>query len=737
MEPGQDGLRERIRDLERANESLRENEYLIAAELETLQQVSTLFINAHGMQSLYEQILDSTIAILHADFGSIQMFYPERGTNGELRLLSHRGFHAEAAKRWEWVRPATRTTCGEALRTGRRVVVPDVRNCAFMLGSSDLDELLGAGILAVQTTPLVSRSGALLGMISTHWRRRYELSERELRVLDILARLAADSIERSRADENLRKVLEQLQVVTENMTCGVTRCSRDLRYLWANRSYAAWLKLTPEEVVGRPILEVVGPDAYNAILPNIEKVLSGEMVEYETQIKYRSGVRWIHAVGVPTKGRDQTVDGWIAVLTDVTDARRSQQESFARQKLESVGTLAGGIAHDFNNLLGGILAQAELGLSELATGSNPEEELKTIRNVAIRGSEIVRQLMIYAGKESGVAGLVDVPQVVQEMIALLRVSVSKHVTLEIDLTQNLPAVWANAAQIQQIVMNLITNASEAIGDRDGVIHVTTGHVKVSQKSSGAISDRLAERDYLQLEVSDTGCGMSPETQSKVFDPFFTTKSAGHGLGLSVVDGIVRGLGGAIYVSSEPGRGTKFQILLPCADTADGGGTAPGARVMPGFVQSTCTHESTVLVVEDEDPLRQAVVKALRRAGLGVLEASNGSAAIDLLHAHEAKIDVMLLDITIPGASSNQVLSEAAQVRPNIRVVLTSAYSQEVLAPFLSASQVGGFLRKPFELTDLVQTLLRALRPPVSLCEILKVDCLSAKGSHVLAILEGE
>src|SRR5262249_50656534 len=129
-------------------------------------------------------------------------------------------------------------------------------------------------------------------------------------------------------------------------------------------------------------------------------------------------------------------------------------------------------------------------------------------------------------------------------------------------------------------------------------------------------------------------------------------------------------------------------------------------------QSTCTHESTVLVVEDEDPLRQAVVKALRRAGLGVLEASNGSAAIDLLHAHEAKIDVMLLDVTIPGASSNQVLSEAAQVRPNIRVVLTSAYSQELLAPFLSASQVGGFLRKPFELTDLVQTLLRALKPPV-------------------------
>jgi len=708
MEPGLDSLRARIRELERANQTLQQNERTLASELETLQQVATLFSTAHGMQSLYEQILDSTIAILHADFGSIQTFYPERGTGGELRLLSHRGFHAETAKKWEWIGSDTPTTCGEALRAGRRIVVPDIRNCAFLSPGDDLD-YLGAGILAVQATPLVSRSGALLGMISTHWRKPYEPSESELRVLDILARLAADSIERSRADDNLRKVLEQLQVVTEHMTCGVTRCSRDRRYLWVNPSYAAWLKLLPQDIIGRPIIDVVGRDAYQAILPNIEAVLSGQTVEYEAQINYRPGLRWVHAVGVPTKGPDQTVDGWIAVLTDVTDARRSQQESFARQKLESIGTLAGGIAHDFNNLLGGVLAQAELGLSELAAGASPEEELSTIRNVAIRGSEIVRQLMIYAGKESEVVGLADVSQVVKKMIELLRVSVSKHVTLEIDLGQDLPAVWANAAQIQQIVMNLITNASEAIGDRDGVIHLTTRHVKMGQ-SSGTLPDRLAERDYLQLKVSDTGCGMSPETQSRALDPFFTTKGAGHGLGLSVVDGIVRGLGGAVHMSSEPDRGATFHILLPCADTAAGGaGTAAGARVMSGSVPSPSAQESTVLVVEDEDPLRQALVRVLGKAGLTVLEASNGSSAIDLLQAHEAKIDVLLLDITIPGASSAQVLAEAAQSRPDIRVVLTSAYSQEVAAPLLGVSQVCGFIRKPFELADIVETLRRAVR----------------------------
>ena len=161
---------------------------------------------------------------------------------------------------------------------------------------------------------------------------------------------------------------------------------------------------------------------------------------------------------------------------DITDSRRAQQEDFARKKLESVGVLAGGIAHDFNNLLGGVLAQADLALAESASGSSPQEELTAIRDVAIRGSEIVRQLMIYAGKEREVLGLVDVSRIVAEMLELLRVSVSKRATLVTDLGQDLPAVWASAAQIRQIVMNLVTNASEAIGDRDGVIRVTTGRV---------------------------------------------------------------------------------------------------------------------------------------------------------------------------------------------------------------------------------------------------------------------
>jgi PAS domain S-box-containing protein len=250
---------------------------------------------------------------------------------------------------------------------------------------------------------------------------------------------------------------------------------------------------------------------------------------------------------------------------DVTDTKRAQEESFARQKLESLATVARGITHDFSNLFSGVLAQAELGLAELDAGSSCKEELQTIRGVAVRGSEIARQLMIYAGKKTALVGPVDVSKIVEEGLALLSVSASKHTTLETDLGLDLPAVLTDAAQIRQIVMNLVMNASEAIGERDGVIRVTTRCVKVGPDSSAASSDRLADRDYLQLEVSDTGCGMPSVMQARAFDPFFTTKSAGHGLGLAVVQGVVRGIGGAIHLASQPGKGTTVQILLPCAE----------------------------------------------------------------------------------------------------------------------------------------------------------------------------
>ena len=400
---------------------------------------------------------------------------------------------------------------------------------------------------------------------------------------------------------------------------------------------------------------------------------------------------------------DGSMAAMFGATQDVTDLRRAQRADFARQKLESIGTFASGIAHDFNNLLASVVVQAEVALSELTVGSNPEEELKTIRNVAMQGSEIVRELMVFTGKEKAAVELVDVSLVIQEMLELLKVSISKHAVLEADLGKNLPPILADAAQLRQIVMNIVTNASDAIGDRDGVIRLSTRGVRVDQDSEFG---HLDEGDYTLLEVADTGCGMTPETQAKVFDPFFTTKFAGHGLGLAIVDGIVRGLRGMIRLNSEPGKGTSFQILLPCAVSRAEG----DSHTISGLDEN---HESqfqhaTVLIVEDEGPLRQAVTKMLRNTGFEVFDVADGSSAIELLRAKGRIIDLILLDMTIPGAPSSEVVAEAGKVRPDIKVVLTSAYSQEMIAGTMNAPQISGFIRKPFQLGDLVKRLKNAL-----------------------------
>jgi len=388
-------------------------------------------------------------------------------------------------------------------------------------------------------------------------------------------------------------------------------------------------------------------------------------------------------------------------VQDVTEARRTMEESIARQKLESLGTLAGGIAHDFNNLLGAVLAQTKLAMSELEAGSHPEGELDTIRNVAIRGSEIVRQLMIYAGQESDVLEAVDVSAHIEGMLDLLKVAVSRQAALVTNLSGDLPAVRAHPAELSQIVMNLVVNASEAL-DRDGVIRVTTDRITVSRTEP--VVSGVPVGDYVRLEVYDSGSGIPPEMQAMVFDPFFTTKFSGRGLGLAVVQGIVRSRAGTIQVESEPGMGTTFRVLLPCVETpwkADAGRFSPVAAAAPS------ARRDVVLVVEDEEPLLLAVAKMLRRSGFEVLEAANGFAAVDLLRTRGGEIDLIVLDLTIPGKGSQDVVAEAARVRPEVKVILTSAYSEEVARIKINSPLVSGFIRKPFKLGHLVDTLRSA------------------------------
>jgi PAS domain S-box-containing protein len=512
-----------------------------------------------------------------------------------------------------------------------------------------------------------------------------------------------DLTEQKQAEAALRESEERFRRVFEEGPLGLALVGRDYRFVKVNSALCEMVGYGEAELVQLSFADITHPEDVRADVELAEQLFRGEIPFYRMQKRYvkKTGdIIWINLTASIIFGPDGEPLHGLAMVEDITEIKRTQEEALFRQKLESVGTLAGGIAHDFNNLLGAVQAQAELALVELEGGASCKEELRSIREVAIRGSEIVRQLMIYAGKESAVVGLVDLSKTVDEMLALLKVSVTKHAVIKADLDQDLPAIRASAAQIRQIVMNLITNASDAIGDRDGVIRVITRRVTLK----GGVAT-LAEGDYVQLEVSDTGRGMPLQTQAKVFDPFFTTKSAGRGLGLAVVQGIVRSLGGAIHLTSEPGKSTTFRIQLPCAEIR----ASPSSYTLPGVGEfaGPCQH-GTVLVVEDEQHLRQAVVKMLRKTGFEVLEADNGSSAIDLLSADDVKIDAILLDMTIPGASSREVIAEGANAKPNIKVILTSAYSQETIDGEMNSPQVHSFIRKPFRLRDLLQTLRSSL-----------------------------
>jgi PAS domain S-box-containing protein len=397
----------------------------------------------------------------------------------------------------------------------------------------------------------------------------------------------------------------------------------------------------------------------------------------------------------PIRDAHGRIAGCSVAIMDITELKAIEKQLREAQKLESLGVLAGGIAHDFNNLLGSILSNSELAQQQIASGCPCDEEIRDIQNVAGRAAEIVRQMMAYAGQETAALESVDLSQLVGDMLQLLHISISKKVTLKMELKEHLPAVLANPAQIRQVIMNLITNASEAIGESGGVITIATSEVQPEDGAPASIQ-RLREAGSVRLEVSDTGCGMTEEIRAKIFDPFFTTKFAGRGLGLAAVDGIIRSHGGTINVASAPSRGSRFEVVLPRAGepARDVGDLAlPPPDEFGGFA-------GTILVVEDEEALRSALCKMLRRNGCTVIEAADGQAGVDQFRASTPKIDVVLLDLTLPGMSGGEVLGELRRVQPNVKVILTSAYSRDWLQNTVDGQQPWFYLRKPYPFSKL-------------------------------------
>jgi two-component system, cell cycle sensor histidine kinase and response regulator CckA len=380
------------------------------------------------------------------------------------------------------------------------------------------------------------------------------------------------------------------------------------------------------------------------------------------------------------------------------------------QKLESIGVLAGGIAHDFNNLLHVVLGNADIALSNLRAGSPAREPIEEVVRATLRAADLTRQLLAYSGKGAFVVRHLDLSTEVREMATLLRTAISKQATLAWELSPTLPAISADPTQIRQIVMNLITNASDALGEAGGTITLRTGvtrledldhqHFGVPLEGEGPAG--RSDGPLVYLEIGDTGNGMTPDTLSRIFDPFFSTKFTGRGLGLAAVMGIVRSHNGLIRVRTAPGEGTTFRVLFPAvAGAARKIGKATAER-------SDWQGSGTILVVEDEEGVREVAERILQEIGFQTIGADDGRRALEIMEEVGDSVTAVLLDLSMPRMGGAETFRRLRASRPELPILMMSGYTEQVVAPQFSGSGPGitGFLQKPFLAEDLIAVLRR-------------------------------
>jgi PAS domain S-box-containing protein len=393
-------------------------------------------------------------------------------------------------------------------------------------------------------------------------------------------------------------------------------------------------------------------------------------------------------------------------------AEASEAQSRHVQKLESIGVLAGGIAHDFNNLLHVILGNADIAMSQLPGRSPARGPLEEVVRATIRAADLTRQMLAYSGKGAFVVRHLDLSSEVREMATLLRTAISKQATLVWELEEDLPAVNADATQIRQVVMNLITNASDALQDSEGSITLRTGMAHPDELKDNRFGPPVGTTEppidttgpYVYLEVTDTGSGMTPETLQRMFDPFFSTKFSGRGLGLAAVMGIVQSHQGLVRIRTEPGTGTSFQVLLPAV---------PGpARITetPAAARNPWSGSGTVLVVEDEEGVREVAERILQDYGFETLAASDGREALEIMERARDTVTVVLLDLSMPRMGGQETLRHLRERHPHLPVIMMSGYTEEAVASQFSHHGTGmtAFLQKPFQAEDLMDVLRRTL-----------------------------
>jgi signal transduction histidine kinase len=612
------------------------------------------------------------------------------------------------------------------IRTGKSALAADVRGAGLPDGAQNDEHfqlMRDLGFTSYMCVPMAVRERVLgsITFLSAQPGRRFDLFD--LALAEDLARRAAMAIDNAllyarvqrertaleAALHALRENEERLLMALDAGSMGIWDWDIAAGSLHWSGNLSAVLGFTPRSGAGgyEALLSMIDPADRGSFQSALDRAIQNRTY-FETEFRIQpqdEAARWIGCKGRAIYGETGRAVRVLALAMDITQRRGLEEKLRKAQKLESIGMLAGGIAHDFNNLLTGMMGNASLALNLQPEGSPATPLIANIMRGAERAAELTQQLLAYSGKGRFIVQPVSLSDLVGGMEDLAHATLAKEVKLQLDLAPGLPCVEGDPNQLQQVVMNLISNAAEAIGDRPGTITVSTGlQVADEEYLRQFSSEELRPGQYVFLEVRDTGCGMTGETLSKIFDPFFTTKFTGRGLGLAAVSGIVRSHHGAIQVVTEPGEGSLFRVLLPAASYAE----KQPAPVEPVELRGS----GLVLVVDEEELVRSAARNVLQRYGYRVETARNPTEGVALFGRRPADFAAVLFNLTNPASAAERAVREIKRIRPDIPVVASSGSSELEARRYFSPGELAGFLQKPYTSAGLAQKLRAALPNPL-------------------------
>jgi PAS domain S-box-containing protein len=561
-----------------------------------------------------------------------------------------------------------------------------------------------SGISTAEIDEILHREGRWDGELSHTARdgRRLTVESRQLLLsgdrdepLSILE-INRDVTERKQAEEQLVAEHRKNVAILESISDGFNTFDREWRYTYVNQAAAKMVGKTPEELLGKVVWEL-WPQAADTPFGVAYRRAVAENSPVQVEAFYPEPLnRWFEVRCYPSP------EGLSLFFTDTTERHRTEERLRQTQKLESIGVLAGGVAHDFNNLLTIIMGSASGALAQCPSC----EHSQAILSASERAAYLTRQLLAYAGKGRTITRLVNLTEVISQMTNLLSVSIPKRVNLSFSLSKGLPFLEADPSQIEQILMNLVINAGEAIPPKtDGVIEIATGDSEVTPETAQQHSKEydVTPGRYVCLEVRDNGTGMDESTVPRIFDPFFTTKFTGRGLGLAALHGIVRTSGGFVEVRSSVGHGTTFRVFLPASAKM-----APVVHPRNTPRKQPLRGSSTVLVVDDEEMVRKLACLTLRRHGYEVQEAQDGENALRVLANSSSLPSVVLLDLAMPVMGGDELVPLLGAKYPRLKIIMSSGYPEEEARRVAPNGSIAGFLQKPYTGVSLAEKIAQVL-----------------------------